>query len=175
MLIAHRATGTAIEESLGIFPSPVLGSSVNSTLPTSGDVHLYADPDTYHSHRPILYADCEGLDAGETRPFATLSMDQLQITESETSRARAKSNPSMMPSNSAASRPGAKVRRHFRRKLFEGEEVKVQWATDLKKSGREFAVRHLYPRLLYTFSDVIVFVLRNPKQVSARPWEIALC
>ncbi|KAL2679358.1 hypothetical protein Neosp_010132 [[Neocosmospora] mangrovei] len=28
---------------------------------------------------------------------------------------------------------------------------------------REFSVTQLYPRLLYTFSDVVVFVLRNPR------------
>lgn len=28
---------------------------------------------------------------------------------------------------------------------------------------REFAVSQLYPRVLYTFSDVVVFVLRNPR------------
>ncbi|CAO2647539.1 Nn.00g084610.m01.CDS01 [Neocucurbitaria sp. VM-36] len=35
--------------------------------------------------------------------------------------------------------------------------------TPIKKSKRQHAVTELYPRLLYTFSDVIVFVLRNPK------------
>lgn len=31
------------------------------------------------------------------------------------------------------------------------------------KSSREFAVTHLYPLFLYTFSDVVVFVLKNPR------------
>jgi len=98
----------------------------------------------------MLYADCEGLDAGETVPFAIHSMEQLQISES---------------SNSAGPRAGTKARRSLRRKPLEGEEVKVQWSTELQTNSRDYAVRHLYPRLLYTFSDVVVFVLRNPKRV----------
>ena len=119
-------------------------------MPMSGDVHLYADPATFQSHRPMLYADCEGLDAGETVPFAIHSMEQLQISES---------------SNNAGPRAGTKARRSLRRKPLEGEEVKVQWSTELQTNSRDYAVRHLYPRLLYTFSDVVVFVLCNPKRV----------
>jgi hypothetical protein len=119
-------------------------------MPTSGDVHLYADPATFQSHRPMLYADCEGLDAGETVPFAIHSMEQLQISE---------------PSSNAGPHAGTKARRSLRRKPFEGEEVKVQWSAELQTNSRDYAVRHLYPRLLYTFSDVVVFVLRNPKRV----------
>jgi hypothetical protein len=96
----------------------------------------------------MLYADCEGLDAGETVPFALHSIDQLQISES---------------SNNASPRVGTKARRSLRRKPLEGEEVKVQWSAELQTNSRDYAVRHLYPRLLYTFSDVVVFVLRNPK------------
>lgn len=41
---------------------------------------------------------------------------------------------------------------------------KISWALgDKEKSKREFAVTELYPKVLYTFSDVVVFVLRNPK------------
>ena len=48
-------------------PVPVVGS-VNHSVPTSGDVHLYSDPTTYNTNIPILYADCEGLSGGETEP-----------------------------------------------------------------------------------------------------------
>src|SRR3569833_1887894 len=49
------------------FPSPVTSSN-NDRVPTTGDVHLYADPDSLHSKAPLLYADCEGLDGGEAIP-----------------------------------------------------------------------------------------------------------
>jgi len=61
LLVAYRAAGVSSEERNDTFPSPVLGSSVNSTMPMSGDVHLYADPAMFQSHRPMLYADCECL------------------------------------------------------------------------------------------------------------------
>ncbi|KAK0902288.1 hypothetical protein LTR91_025072 [Friedmanniomyces endolithicus] len=39
----------------------------------------------------------------------------------------------------------------------------IEWADTEESRRREFAVTTLYPRLLYTFSDCVVFVLRNPK------------
>ena len=41
---------------------------------------------------------------------------------------------------------------------------KIQWsATNRGVLEREFAVTQLYPRLLYTFSDVIVFITQVPR------------
>lgn len=40
---------------------------------------------------------------------------------------------------------------------------KIAWADTPATQKREFAVGQLYPRILYTFSDVVVFVLRNPR------------
>ncbi|KAI1125989.1 hypothetical protein F5Y10DRAFT_279102 [Nemania abortiva] len=40
---------------------------------------------------------------------------------------------------------------------------KLEWAQTPQTQKREFAVAQLYPRILYTFSDVVVFVLRNPR------------
>jgi hypothetical protein len=37
----------------------------------------------------------------------------------------------------------------------------LKWAVDAKQQSRQFSVSQLFPRLLYTFSDVIVFVLRE--------------
>jgi hypothetical protein len=51
-------------------PSPVVGSSRDNHTPTSGDVHLYADPSTSAGEFPMLYADCEGLEGGETLPIS---------------------------------------------------------------------------------------------------------
>src|SRR5947207_486863 len=45
-----------------IYPSPVVGVP-GEELPTSEDVHLYVDPSTSATETPLLYADCEGLDA----------------------------------------------------------------------------------------------------------------
>lgn len=50
------------------FPSPVVGAA-GLDVPTSGDVHLYSDPQTCMSDNLIMYADCEGLESGEREPL----------------------------------------------------------------------------------------------------------
>ena len=50
------------------FPSPVVGAA-GLDLPTSGDLHLYSDPQTSKSDNPTLFADCEGLEGGERVPL----------------------------------------------------------------------------------------------------------
>jgi hypothetical protein len=118
------------------FPSPVAGASVNDMVPTSADVHLYPDPQTYSSQMPMLYADCEGLDAGEEPPMGSWSR-----------------------------RNKGSDRNRLVRKLNNGRVHALEWATTDRTRTRQFAVTELYPRLLYTFSDVVVFVLRNAKYV----------
>jgi hypothetical protein len=39
----------------------------------------------------------------------------------------------------------------------------ILWADSPSTRSRAFAVSHLYPRLLYTFSDTIVYVLKNAR------------
>lgn len=134
MLVNHDADGVS-SENRALFPSPVVGSVVNDTLPTSGDVHLYADPATHAEQLPMLYADCEGFEGGERTPLGARS------------RRRARSD----PSREDGSRPG-----HVHSRP-------IEWANTEESRQREYAVTALYPRLLYTFSDCVVFVLRNPK------------
>ncbi|KAK8066852.1 hypothetical protein PG997_013599 [Apiospora hydei] len=97
--------------------SPVTSSN-HDRLPTTGDVHLYADPSTLYSHTPALFVDCEGLSGGEAMP------KQLQEAQ---------------------------------------HAAPAALGQDPQTRKREFAVSQLYPRILYTFSDVVVFVLRNPR------------
>lgn len=132
MLVNHDNTDDSPDRPN--FPSPVVGSVVNDTLPTSGDVHLYADPATHTEQLPILYADCEGFEGGERTPLGARS------------RRRARSDPTReAPTDgNVHARP-------------------IQWANSEEQRQREYAVTALYPRLLYTFSDCVVFVLRNPK------------
>ena len=123
--------------------TPVVGS-VNDNIPTSADVHLYADPNTALTDTPVLYADCEGLEGGESSPIA----EAFKIQESSSQRKGTSDTRSRLKSY--------KKRHTVSRKL--------SWAKE-EKSKREYAVTELYPRLLYTFSDVVVFVLRNAKYV----------
>ena len=104
---------------------------------TSEDVHLYLDPDSSESQVPLLFADCEGLEGGERDPVGAKLKRKLASSQNNASSSRRKPT----------------------------SERELVWADTPKKQSRDFAVAHLYPRLLYTFSDVIVFVLKNPRYV----------
>lgn len=111
-------------------------SSKNDFSRTTGDVHPYADPTSYHTSRPILYADSEGLDGGENLPRGVRHRSALFLKRGRT----------ILKDRKVIRRP-------------------IKWAVDAKIK-REYAVTQLYPRLLYTFGDVVVFVLRNPGYVN---------
>lgn len=112
-------------------------------------MHLYSDPQTSRSNTPILYADCEGLEGGEREPLgARLKRKELKPSK--------------------VGRIGSFERKVQR--LHHTSEREITWADTNAKRSREFAVTHLYPRLLYTFSDVVVFVLKNPRYA-----ELYLC
>ncbi|KAL8762431.1 MAG: hypothetical protein Q9184_001559 [Pyrenodesmia sp. 2 TL-2023] len=117
------------------FESPVVGSMKHDKSPTSGDVHLYADPETAYTRLPMLYADCEGLQGGETEPAAN--------------KLRQKNKKNL---------------NQGRQRFFKSQPRELIYAkSNSEARNREWAVKRVYPRLLYTFSDVIVFVLRNSR------------
>jgi hypothetical protein len=124
-----------------VFPSPIVGSVRNENVPTSGDVHLYADPGTHSADYPVLYADCEGLEGGENMPLSKQFCNSPMLSRENGSKRRA------------------------RPKTSRGVQRHLKWANSPEKTKRQYAVTQLYPRLLYSFSDVIVFVLRNSKYV----------
>ncbi|KAH9908286.1 hypothetical protein F4778DRAFT_716781 [Xylariomycetidae sp. FL2044] len=132
-----------------MFPRPVVGSFEHSNVPTSGDVHIYGDPSTFWEESPTYFVDSEGLEGGEATPMATRHKQQQDaVLERRTAR-------------SSKSRPRIKKAKLLR---FSREVSRpIHWATSPERDKREFAVTHFYPRILYTFSDVIVFVLRNPR------------
>ncbi|CAO2652172.1 Nn.00g004550.m01.CDS01 [Neocucurbitaria sp. VM-36] len=105
------------------------------TDPTSENVHLYLDPVTAVSEAPIVLADCEGLLGGEREPISA----KLGQSTNKT----ANSTPLPIPIS----------------------ERELAWADSTSLRSRQYAVTNLYPRLLYTFSDVIVFVLKKPRAI----------
>jgi energy-coupling factor transporter ATP-binding protein EcfA2 len=139
---------TSLDREWG-FPSPVVGSITNGNVPTSGDVHLYSDPTTYHSEYPMLLADCEGLEGGENTPISAQYREKAATTHEgknkEKDRHKTSSKPKLIT------------------KSLNAKQRILTWANCPEKSKRQHAVTELYPRLLYTFSDVVVFVLRNAK------------
>ena len=129
----------AVSEKLNV-ECPVVGVS-GREVPTSEDVHLYVDPATFLSTTPLLYADCEGLDGGEREPLATTFRNRREASE--------KDQTTWMEALSS------NVSHYSKREL--------QWAKSHAERTRHFAVSNFYPRLLFTFSDVIIFVHRNPR------------
>lgn len=135
-----------------LFSTPVVGSNENDFDPTSGDVHLYADPSSFFEERPVFYVDSEGLEGGEKNPIAMRWRDSRQ-NERPTLGGRP---------------PKSRARVKLSKKWRFSREVSrsISWGDGPEHKKREFAVTHLYPRILYTFSDVIVFVLQNARYVS---------
>jgi len=120
-------------------PSPVVGMT-GKDLPTSEDVHLYSDPSTCFLDNPLLYADCEGLDGGEREPVKS-RFRKAKLEPHDENRTNDDYN--------------GDSRYNSVRELM--------WADSPERRSRQFAVTYLYPRLLFTFSDTIVFVLKNPR------------
>lgn len=110
---------------------PVMGTSKELDFPTSDAVHLFADPITYNTNRPYFYADCEGLSGGNKVPMATRAYQGVKNFRQK--------------------------RRHARNDVGENG---ITWARGPEKS-RQWMVENLYPRVLFTFSDVVCFVTRN--------------
>ncbi|KAJ4391044.1 hypothetical protein N0V93_004658 [Gnomoniopsis smithogilvyi] len=163
-MLIERLNNSALENGVK-FPSPVT-SSTNDMVPTTGDVHLYADPLSYYTKLPILFADCEGLDGGEATPRGLRakvkqgdfnSIPDIAASISGMSLARP---PRLSNRTSANTVPKSSKKLRKRR---HGTQRDIAWAVTPETKKREYAVTQLYPRLLYTFSDVVVFVLRNPR------------
>ncbi|KAF8242916.1 hypothetical protein K440DRAFT_664454 [Wilcoxina mikolae CBS 423.85] len=109
--------------------TPVIGNLSDLDTPTSSDVHLFPDPATRNSDRPLLFADCEGLDGGNKLPIAARAV--LRI---------------------------GKFGTNLKGKRF--QELRIKWATGEKRS-RGWMVKKFYPRILFTFSDVVCYVTKN--------------
>lgn len=150
MLIDQQERRNSPHQS-SFFASPVVGSVRTENVPTSGDVHLYGDPRTYLSEHPLLYADCEGLEGGENMPISAQYTNSAFMYKDEKKEKRQIQQDHR--------------KRHRITKVARGAPRNIKWASTPETSKRQYAVTELYPRLLYTFSDVIVFVLRNPKLV----------
>ncbi|KAK8015171.1 hypothetical protein PG990_008467 [Apiospora arundinis] len=63
------------------FPSPVTSSSDNDRVPTTGDVHLYADPESYKGRDPMLllytFSDVVVFVLRNARAFASTVLEKL--------------------------------------------------------------------------------------------------
>lgn len=124
--------------------TPVIGKYQNLDTPTSGDVHLFSNPSSWQTDRPILYADCEGLEGGNKTPVAVNAMHKVK--------------------NMFDDRVGHQRFRHSK---------VIRWATG-EKTTRAWMTKHFYPRILFTFSDVVVYVTKNFRSESS-PFPEQMC
>lgn len=118
-------------------PRPVAGLP-GKDVPISEDVHLYLDPGSSLCNNPFLYVDCEGLDGGAREPMATTFRSKREAAETHWDTGE-----------DSLIQPCSKR--------------ELQWAKSHLERTRQFAVAKFYPRLLFTFSDTVVFVHRNPR------------
>lgn len=120
---------------------PIAGRQ-ESTVPTSGDVHLYAAP--YTDAAPkwllLLYADCEGFHGGSQPPVALKAKRHIFAYLQEAIRVKT--------ANSV----------EWVREAISFLKRPRMWTLNLN-GDRGDAVKELFPRLLYNFSDVIVHVI----------------
>src|SRR5204863_8567909 len=56
--------------------TPIISSSDTTAIPTSADVHLFADPDSITSQMPLLFADCEGITDMDVIPSQSAKRDR---------------------------------------------------------------------------------------------------
>ncbi|KAG8629356.1 hypothetical protein KVT40_003221 [Elsinoe batatas] len=134
-MLIQRALSSLERPTADEWASPLVGAAIHDSVPTSGDVNLYADPRTHDSALPILLADCEGFEGGERLPLGAMARWRMEKQSGHQDHSI-----------------GGSVASYG-----------IDWANTEDTRQREFAVMNLYPRILYTFSDVVVFVLRNPK------------
>ncbi|KAF3928891.1 hypothetical protein AA313_de0200185 [Arthrobotrys entomopaga] len=147
-----------LQTSLGDSILPLPG---DEGLASSGtdEVHLFQDPQSMPDENPILFADCEG--------FGTGSTPQHAVGEGQ------QGHKFMATSGSTASRPSAM---HFSNRLRKPRpeaqfgltkdessalagKYEIKWATP--EDDRQSFVEKLYPRLIYSFSDVVCYVTKD--------------
>src|SRR5579862_6606976 len=109
--------------------TPVVGRPNDSLSPTSGDVHLYPDPKSFKTNRPLLYADCEGIQGGDRLPKAA----QAKLAKA-----------------TAQAQHSSPVKHSVVQGLRHVADRSIKWAKSDEKRRREYSVDHLYPKLLYT-------------------------
>jgi hypothetical protein len=132
---------------------PIPAFQGETHMSTSGDIHLYIDPCTATHGRPLLYADSEGL-------RGVVTMASIAGASAEASMSGA-SGLTDYEDDLYSEDIGADIRReHIPQPCSEPRTI--AWAKN-ERSDRGYIVDHLYPRFLYTFSDVVVFVTKDPK------------
>ncbi|KAI1427994.1 hypothetical protein F5Y12DRAFT_791152 [Xylaria sp. FL1777] len=150
---------------------PIPGTDTDNFDSTSSDVHIFADPRTLHTECPFFFVDCEGF-SGTDKLIARqllLQAQQSQAAQPLADIALRKSNTSKSAKDTIAEHANTV-----------SDRITLQWSqlfsplnatSNFSRKGnavvdsitRHIVVKSLYPRLLYSFSDVVCFVTNNSR------------
>ncbi|KAF7546084.1 hypothetical protein G7Z17_g8670 [Cylindrodendrum hubeiense] len=153
--------------------TPVPGFTNDQFDSTSSDIHVYPDPQTLSTERPMFFVDCEGL-AGAENPIARQMISSMRVGQPFEERP---------PTNNETPASIKQVLREETKDYINNpiSKTDLRWGktvqspsapTILSKESkrhvdpatRKAVVKHLYPRLLYAFSDVVCFVSNNARR-----------
>ena len=126
-----------------LFPLPVPTSPESLGKPTSSDIHLYRDPETALEDFPIFFVDSEGLHAGEELPVSQRAVEKLGWHQK---------------TFAAASQRAAETLAWSQKALEKVSAIRACFGVGKSRSS---IVGEVFPKLLYTFSDVVCFIVRN--------------
>src|SRR5690606_20822556 len=136
------------------------------------DVHLFADPESCYSDRPLLFVDCEGINGGQISPAGAVfakgrhqsEREYVLTLEKEKSKRYIKDIPKHVRNLKFSKLP-----MHSKRGCAEisSDEEAGSSGDQAKIGSRMWAVQSFYPRILYTFSDAVVYVTNNQRSVSS--------
>ncbi|KAM3505263.1 hypothetical protein MY10362_003062 [Beauveria mimosiformis] len=175
LLVAHasyarRKPGGFESETETIWQSPVVGDPYVS-IPTSGNVHLYygGAMDEATGRLPLLYADCEGFEGSGVGEFESMTDGKEQTLGKDQGKTFA--------SHEETGNTGEQATASQNTSLGFGGKIAAAFSSSLKPLQRLFksneltershAVNEMFPRLLYNFSDVIVYVVHSDAKKTA--------
>ncbi|KAJ3563826.1 hypothetical protein NPX13_g8067 [Xylaria arbuscula] len=152
------------------FLVPVPGADTDNFDSTSSDVHMFADPRSSHTEHPCFFIDCEGF-SGTDKPIARqllLRAQEIQTPQSHAAGTLRKPHTSKSAKEALAEHASTVSDRIDLRwgQLFtpvEASGLNKKGNTVVDSKTRHVVVKNLYPRLLYSFSDVVCFVTNNSR------------
>ncbi|KAI5801210.1 hypothetical protein EDC01DRAFT_647235 [Geopyxis carbonaria] len=131
---------------------PIPAASNSAGTATSFNVHMYADESTLSARYPLVYADSEGLEGGNNPTASRLITAELNAEQETNSKTKT--------SKRRASVPGFGHCAPISEDFFGAEKTIIK--VDDPAVTREIYVDQIYPRILYSLSDVICFVTNTP-------------
>ncbi|KAI0973070.1 hypothetical protein F4678DRAFT_37931 [Xylaria arbuscula] len=150
---------------------PIPGADTDNFDSTSSDVHIFADPRTISTEYPCFFVDCEGF-SGTDKPIARqllLQAQQSQASQPYADGTLRKSNISKSAKETLAEHASTVSDRITLKwgQLFSPVDAMSSFSKKgnavVDSNTRTVVVKSLYPRLLYSFSDVVCFVTNNSR------------